>query len=165
MAELNQNKKSKKQVNLFLIGNTVAYSSKQLFIIAPQICCTKSIGNFPKKVAHASFLQCLAYIVLGQDDCLRKISLKSLQNQSQKNQVKHGKYGSIMLPHIFPWKSLGRTLGEKGTSPPHPETYPQNLSVQFLVVRGSKNRKGGGGSLQISPKEKPSQSHIKCYLG
>ena len=140
MAELNQNKKSKKPIKVFLIGNTVAYSIKQLFISAPQICCTKSIGNFPEKVADASFLHCLAYIVLGQDDCLRKISLKRLQNQSQKNQVKHGKYGSIMPPHIFPWKSLGRTLGEKGTSLPHPETYSQNLSAQFLVVRGSKKQ-------------------------
>ena len=44
--------------NLFLIGNTVAYSSKQLFISVPQNCCTKSIGKFPKKVTHVSFLQC-----------------------------------------------------------------------------------------------------------
>ena len=144
MVEPNQNNKSKKPVNLLLIGNTVAYSSKQLFISAAQICCTKCIGHFPKKVAHASFLQFLACIVLGQDDCLRKIILKSLQNQSQKNQVKHGKYGSIMPPRIFPWKSLGRTLGEKGPSSPHPETYPQNLSAQFLVVRGSKKRQRRG---------------------
>ena len=38
----------------------VAYSSKQLFISAPLICCTKSIGKFPKNVSHASFLQCSA---------------------------------------------------------------------------------------------------------
>ena len=63
-------------------------------------CYTKSIGKFPKKVAHASFLQCSAYIVYGQDDWLRKINLKFLWNQSEKNQVKHGKYGSIMLPNI-----------------------------------------------------------------
>ena len=65
-----------------MIGNTVTYSSKQLLIIAPQICCTKSIGKFSKKVAHASFLQCSAYIVLGQDDCLRKINSKILWKYS-----------------------------------------------------------------------------------
>ena len=51
----------------------VAYSSKQLFISAPQNHYTKSIGKFPKKVAHASFRQCSAYIVSGQDPNLRKI--------------------------------------------------------------------------------------------
>ena len=64
--------------NLLLIGNKVAYSSKQPFISAPQNCCTKKIGKFPKKVTHASFLQCSVYIVLGEDDCLRKINLKVL---------------------------------------------------------------------------------------
>ena len=67
-----------------MIGNTVAYSSKQLFISAPQNYCTKSIGKFPKKVAHASFLQCSAYIVLGQDDWLRRINLKVLWNHRVK---------------------------------------------------------------------------------
>ena len=43
-------------------------------------CRTKSLRKFPKKVAHASFLQCSAYIVLGQDDWLRKINLKVLWN-------------------------------------------------------------------------------------
>ena len=45
-------------------------------------CYTKSIGKFPKKVAHASFLQCSAYIVLGQDDWLRKINSNVLWNHS-----------------------------------------------------------------------------------
>ena len=70
MPELNQNKKSKQPVkceNLFLVGNTVAYSNKQLFLSAPQNYCTKIIKKIPKKVAHASFLQCLAYIILDQD--------------------------------------------------------------------------------------------------
>ena len=49
-----------------------------MFISAPQIYCTKSVGNFSKKVAHASFLQCSTYIVLGQDGDLRKIKLKVL---------------------------------------------------------------------------------------
>ena len=42
---------------------------------------TKNIGKFPKKVAHASFLQCLAYIIFGQNDCLKKINLKILCNR------------------------------------------------------------------------------------
>ena len=66
MAELNQNKVKIVVQNLFLIGNTVAYWTVIL----------KSIGKFPKKVAHASFLQCSAYIALGQDDWLRKINFK-----------------------------------------------------------------------------------------
>ena len=76
MAELNQNKKPKQPVK----SNTIAYSSKQLSIKVPQNCCTKSIGKVPKKVAHASFLECSTYIILGQDDDLRKINLKILWN-------------------------------------------------------------------------------------
>ena len=57
---------------MFLIGNTVTYSSKQLLISAPQNYCAKSVGESPKKVCHASFLQFLVYIVLGQDDNLGK---------------------------------------------------------------------------------------------
>ena len=73
MAELNQNKKSKQPYSI-----DIAYSSKQLFIKVPQNCCTKSIGKFPKKVAHVSFLQCSANIVLDQDDDLGKINVKTL---------------------------------------------------------------------------------------
>ena len=72
---------------VFLIGNTVAYSVKQLFISAPQNYCTKSIGKLPQKIAHASFFQCSAYIVLGQDYDLGRINLK------------------ILCPHTF---SLGK---------------------------------------------------------
>ena len=50
------------------------------------------------------FFQCSAYIVLGQDDDLGKIDLKISWKQSMKNQVKQGKYGSIMPLHIFPRK-------------------------------------------------------------
>ena len=64
------------RLKLILIGNTVVYSSKQLFINAPHNCCTKSIGKFPKAIAHASFLRCSASIDLGQDDDLGKINLK-----------------------------------------------------------------------------------------
>ena len=64
-----------------MIGNTVAYSSKQLSISAPQNYCTKIIGKFPTGEggggAHASFLQFSAYIVIGQDDDLGKINLKN----------------------------------------------------------------------------------------
>ena len=63
-----------------MIGNTVAYSSKQLLISAPQNHCTKSIGKFPKGLAHASFPQCSAYIVLEQDDDIEKINLKIAWN-------------------------------------------------------------------------------------
>ena len=59
-----------------MIGNTVAYSSKQLFISAPENYCPKSVGKFLEKVALASFLQFSAYIVLGQDGDLGKITLK-----------------------------------------------------------------------------------------
>ena len=75
MAELNQNKKPKQLVKTYL-----AYSSKQLFISAPQNYCTKGIGKFHKKVAHAGFLLCSAYIVLGQHDDLGKINFKILWN-------------------------------------------------------------------------------------
>ena len=74
MEELNQKKKSQNnRLKPILIGNTVAYSSKQLFISAPRNYCTKNIVKFPKKVADASFHQCSAYIVLGQDDDLGRI--------------------------------------------------------------------------------------------
>ena len=57
--------------------------------------------------------------------------------------------------HIFPRKSslLGFTLSDKRTPLPPPEIYAQNLSSQYLVVRGSKNSKGGGRIIQISQKE------------
>ena len=70
MAELNQNKKSNNQSKLI-------FDWKHSSILN---CYTKSIGKFPKKVAHASFLQCSTYIVLGQDDDLGKINLKTLWN-------------------------------------------------------------------------------------
>ena len=74
MAELNQNKKP----------STAAYSSKQLFISASQNYCTKSITKFPKKVAHANFLQYSAYIVLRQGDKLGKNNLIILWNHRVK---------------------------------------------------------------------------------
>ena len=32
------------------------------------------------------------------------------------------------------------TLGDKRTTPPHPEIYPQNLSTQYLVIWASKKK-------------------------
>ena len=75
-----------------------------------------------------------------------------MKSQSKKNQVKHGKYGSIKHstpPHThthtlthFPLEAIitRSYLGDKKTLPPLPEIYPQNLSIQHLVVRGSKNQ-------------------------
>ena len=61
---------------LFLIGNTVAHSSKQFFASVPHGCYSKSIKKFPRKDAHANAL------FLGQDGCLRKISSKVLWNRT-----------------------------------------------------------------------------------
>ena len=66
MAELNQNNLPK-----------VIFDWKHSSLLN---CYSKSIGKFPKKVVHASFLQCSAYIVLGQDEWLRKNNLKVLWN-------------------------------------------------------------------------------------
>ena len=65
-----------------------------------------------------------------------------MEPQSKKNQVKHGKYGSIVPLHIFPRKPqfLGLTLGDNRTTPPCPEIYTQNFSTQYLVVWGSKKQ-------------------------
>ena len=87
-----------------MIENTVAFSSKQLFISNPQNYGAKSVGKFPKEVVNASFLQCLAYIILGQADDLGTTNLKILLNQSKKNLVKHSKYDSIVPPHIYSQK-------------------------------------------------------------
>ena len=87
-----------------MTGNTVAYSSKQLLISPPQNYFTKSTEKFPKKVVHASYLQYSVYIGLDQDDDLAKINLNILRNHRVRK-ARHVKYGSIMSPHIFPWKS------------------------------------------------------------
>ena len=70
-----------------MIGNTVAYSNK-LFISAPQNCCNKNVGKFPNKIAHASFAQCSANVVLGQDDFLRKIKFNVLWNHTVRESGK-----------------------------------------------------------------------------
>ena len=61
-----------------MIGNTVAYPSKQLFISVSHNNCTKSKEKFPKEIAHVSFLESSAYIVLGQDDGLGKINFSGI---------------------------------------------------------------------------------------
>ena len=68
-------------------------------------CYTKSIGKFPKKFVLASFLQCSVYIVLGQDDWLRKIHLKVLWNDSVRRIRQSIVNMEVPCPlHIFPWK-------------------------------------------------------------
>ena len=64
-----------------------------------------------------------------------------MEPQSTNNQVKHGKNGGIIPPHISPRKRyfLDLTLGDKKITPPRPKIYPQKLSTQYLVVWGSKN--------------------------
>ena len=49
---------------------------------------------------------------------------------------------ACLQSHIFPQKPwlLGLTIGDKRNPPPCPEIYPQNLSAQYLVVRGSKKQ-------------------------
>ena len=87
-----------------MIGNTVAYSNK-LFISAPQNCCTKNAGKFPKKIAHASFAQCSANVVLGQDDFLRKINLNVLWNHTVRESGKawHGFPSEAIVTRSYPW--------------------------------------------------------------
>ena len=96
---------------MFLIGNTAAYSSKQLLISAPQNCCKKSIGKFPNKVAHVSFIQCSVYIVLGQDDCLKKLTKKfygkiEWEESDKAWQIWH--YHAPTLFHLEIIKAIGK---------------------------------------------------------
>ena len=51
-----------------------------------------------------------------------------------------------MPPHIFPRKSsfLALTLGDKTTTPPRPEIYPQNLFTQYLVAWDFKKQQKRG---------------------
>ena len=134
MAELNQIKKSK-----------LIFDWKHGSILN---CYTKSIGKFPKKVDHASFLQCSAYIALGQADDLRKIK-SFMESQSKKNQVKHGKYGSIMPLTHFPSGSNNYQvlpLVTRGLLPQVLESIHKIylLSTQHIIVRGSKTQQRMG---------------------
>ena len=92
-----------------------------------------------------------------------------MEPQSKKNQVKQGKYGSIMTPCIFPRKPqlLGFTLGDKRTTPPRPEIYPQNLSPEYFFVWVLKTAKEGMGLFKFHKRKSVFQSHKKllCYLG
>ena len=113
-------------------------------------CCTKTLGTFPKKVAHPSFLQCSAYIVLDQIDWFRKINCKRfIESQSQKNEVKHAKILQYHAPYTF---SLGShnyqvfSLVTRGLLPHVLESIHKIyvLSTQHLIVRGSKKQQRRG---------------------
>ena len=43
-------------------------------------------------------------------------------------------------------------LGNKRTTPPRPDIYPQNLSTQYLVVWGSKKQQRSSGIIQTQQK-------------
>ena len=79
-----------------------------------------------------------------------------MEPESKKNQVKHGKHGSIMAAHIFPWKPLffGLTISKKRTTPPRLKSIHRicvHSTYLYWVVRSSK---GAGGITQVSQKEK-----------
>ena len=76
MAELNKNKNQNNQLQVIFDWKHSSIFKQATFISARQNYCTKSMGKFPKKVAHASFLQCSVYIVLGHDDDSGKINLE-----------------------------------------------------------------------------------------
>ena len=67
-----------------------------------------------------------------------------MESQSKKNQVKHGKNDSIMLPKHFPSEGIiirSYPWRQERWNPP-PGIYPQNylLSMQDLIVRGYKKQ-------------------------
>ena len=86
-----------------------------------------------------------------------------MEPQSKKNQVKHGKYGSIM-PHTF---SLGShnfqvlPLVTRGLLPYVLKSIHKIYLHSTQLYGVLKNSKGRGGIIQISRKEKIFQSHKK----
>ena len=58
-------------------------------------------------------------------------------------------------------------LGNKRTTPPRPDIYPQNLSTQYLVVWGSKKQQRRSGIIQTQQKGETFSvsSESKRYLG
>ena len=44
------------------------------------------------------------------------------------------------------------TLGNRRTTPPRPDIYPQNLSTEYLVVWGSKKQQKRSGIIQTQQK-------------
>ena len=84
-----------------------------------------------------------------------------MEPQSKKNQVKLGKYGSIISQTFSSRSHNCQVLSMVTKGLLHSKIYPQNLSSQYLVVWGSKNSKEGGAIIQTSQKEKPFQSHKK----
>ena len=86
-----------------------------------------------------------------------------MESQSKKNQVKHGKYDSIM-PHTFSIRSHNSQvlpLVTRGLFP-HVLKSIHKICLHSTQLYGVlKNSKGGGGIIQISQKEKLFQSHKK----
>ena len=56
------------------------------------IVYTKSIGKFPKKAAHASFLLCSAYIVFVQNDDLGTTYQKKIGGIKKFGKVQNKNY-------------------------------------------------------------------------
>ena len=88
-----------------------------------------------------------------------------MESQSKKNQVKHANM-AVSCPYTF---SVGShnyqvfPLVTIGLLPQVLESIHKIyvLSTQHLIVRGSKNSKGGGGIIEISQKEKLFKFHKK----
>ena len=84
-----------------------------------------------------------------------------MEPQSKKNQVKHGKYGSIM-PHTF---SLGShnfqvlPLVTRGLLPYVLKSIHKIYLHSTQLYGVLKNNKGGSGIIQLSQKQKHFQSH------
>ena len=94
-----------------------------------------------------------------------------MEPQSKKNQVKPGKYGSIM-PHTFSLRSHNcqhfSPLVTKGvTTPPRPEIYPKSLSTCYLALWVSKKQQRSGWDYSSFTKGKTFlvSQKANCYLG
>ena len=120
-----------------MIRNTVAYSSKQLFTSNSTELLYRAYTKISQRSTHASFLQCSAYIVLGQDYGFRKINLKISWNH-RVIRIRQDKARQILQYHApahFLSEAIILTLGDK-----RQEVYPKNLSTMYLIVWGFKNQ-------------------------
>ena len=98
--------------------------------------------------AHASFLQCSAYIVLGQDDGLIKINLKISWN----HRVRRIRYSKVNMAVSCPRTFL---LRSHSSYPSWQEVRILSKKFIYNVLNGVlKINKGEGGIPQISQKEK-----------
>ena len=68
---------------------------------------------------------------------------------------------AVSCPTYFPLEAIifGLTLCDKRTTHPHPEIYPQNLSIKYLVKWGSKKQQRRGWDYSNFRKGE------KCHLG